>query len=199
MDLSNVSFDSNAQMTFDGTDDFISVDDTPFRFANTFTLDAWVYFNGSDINGTIIGKRNGSPYNQYSISIYSGNPYLGGVGKVATFFGREDVGGGASDITLNYTLPSAGFYNIVASVNTTSQTLYVNGVARSSTSVNISSNTYNISGRNLLIGANNNDAGTGIIGPFPGTIPITKIYNRALSAAEVKQNYNKYKTRFNLS
>jgi hypothetical protein len=25
---------------------------------------------------------------------------------------------------------------------------------------------------------------------------ITKIYNRALSAAEVRQNYNKYKTRF---
>ena len=31
-----------------------------------------------------------------------------------------------------------------------------------------------------------------------GKQDITKIYNRALSAAEVRQNYNKYKTRFNL-
>ena len=34
---------------------------------------------------------------------------------------------------------------------------------------------------------------------FNGKIPIAQYYNRALSAAEVKQNYNKYKTRFNLS
>jgi hypothetical protein len=32
-----------------------------------------------------------------------------------------------------------------------------------------------------------------------GAIPIVKIYNRALSAAEVQQNYSKYKSRFNLS
>jgi hypothetical protein len=198
INLSTVSFDSSAQIIFDGTDDYIPVSDIPFRFTNTFTLDAWVYFNGNDMNGNIVSKRNGSPFNQYGISIYSGNPYLGGIGKVATFFGREDAGSGTADIILNYLLPSAGFYNIVASINTTSQTLYVNGVARATTSVNISSNTYNITGRDLLIGAARSNDGTGITGPFLGTIPVVKIYNRALSAAEVKQNYNKYKTRFNL-
>ena len=34
---------------------------------------------------------------------------------------------------------------------------------------------------------------------WDGTIPIMKIYNRALSAGEVRQNYLHYKTRFNLS
>jgi hypothetical protein len=34
---------------------------------------------------------------------------------------------------------------------------------------------------------------------FVGEIPVVKIYNRALSAAEIKQNYLHYKTRFNLS
>ena len=31
-----------------------------------------------------------------------------------------------------------------------------------------------------------------------GKIPITRIYNRALSAQEVKQNFNAYKDRFNM-
>jgi hypothetical protein len=183
-------------IVFDGVDDFISGSDVPFRFANTFTLDAIVYFNGANINGVIIGKRNGSPFNQYSISISSGNPYTGGVGKVATFFGRAD--GGGPDILLNYTLPSAGIYNIVASINANSQTLYVNGIARATSSINISSNTFNILGRDLLIGAARDNAGTGIIGPFPGNIYTTKIYNRTLSADEVLQNYNAQKARFGL-
>lgn len=34
---------------------------------------------------------------------------------------------------------------------------------------------------------------------FQGYIPVVKIYNRALTAAEVRQNYQQYKTRFNLS
>jgi hypothetical protein len=34
---------------------------------------------------------------------------------------------------------------------------------------------------------------------YRGKISIFKIYNQALSASEVKQNYNQYKSRFNLS
>jgi len=190
------SQNNGGNWVFDGVDDFISGSDVPFRFANTFTLDVAVYFNGANIEGFIIGKRNGSPFNQYSISISSGNPYTGGVGKVATFFGRAD--GGGPDILLNYTLPSAGIYNIVASINANSQTLYVNGIARATSSINISSNTFNISGRDLLIGAARDNAGTGIIGPFPGNIYTTKIYNRTLTAEEVAQNFNAQRSRFGI-
>jgi hypothetical protein len=187
---------NGGSIVFDGVNDFISGSDVPFRFANTFTLDVAVYFNGANIEGFIIGKRNGSPFNQYNMNISSGNPYTGGVGKVATFFGRAD--GGSPDIVLNYTLPSAGIYNIAVSINTNSQTLYVNGIARATTNVNVSSNTFNILGRDLLIGAARNNAGTGISGPFPGNIYTTKIYNRTLSAQEILQNYNATKTRFGL-
>ena len=34
---------------------------------------------------------------------------------------------------------------------------------------------------------------------FDGSIPIVKVYDRQLSASEVKDNYNGYKTRFNLA
>jgi hypothetical protein len=33
---------------------------------------------------------------------------------------------------------------------------------------------------------------------FNGYIPVSKVYNRALTAGEVTDNYNHYKTRFNL-
>ena len=35
--------------------------------------------------------------------------------------------------------------------------------------------------------------------PFYGKINVVQIYNRTLSSSEVQQNYNKYKSRFNLS
>ena len=34
---------------------------------------------------------------------------------------------------------------------------------------------------------------------YQGQIPIVKIYNQALSTTEIKQNYQAYKTRFNLA
>jgi len=34
---------------------------------------------------------------------------------------------------------------------------------------------------------------------FAGKIPVTKVYNRVLTAGEIQTNYNHYKTRFNLS
>ena len=52
----------------------------------------------------------------------------------------------------------------------------------------------NGSGYKLYLGSSNGSGGF-----FSGNLPIVNIYNTALSAAEVKQNYNKYKTRFNLS
>ena len=51
----------------------------------------------------------------------------------------------------------------------------------------------------LILGA---EAGNGAI-PDPGSyfngrIALTQIYNRALSASEIEQNYNAQKSRFNL-
>jgi hypothetical protein len=47
----------------------------------------------------------------------------------------------------------------------------------------------------VILGAGSDPAGAF----FNGVIPITKIYNTALTTSEVQQNYQQYKTRFNLS
>ena len=66
--------------------------------------------------------------------------------------------------------------------------MYINGVlvaTNSGGSVPITA------GKNLMIGQRSS-AGT----YFGGNVYLTKFYNRALSAAEIKQNYNATKKRY---
>ena len=68
--------------------------------------------------------------------------------------------------------------------------IWVNGILDVSTNTN--GNLYN-STENTLIGTDSR-----IIGILPGNIYNYKIYNRALSASEILQNYNAQKGRFGL-
>ena len=73
-------------------------------------------------------------------------------------------------------------------------TYYINGVLDSTDTVTAGTWTSDPD-PSLIIGAQNQGAAANI----NGEIPVAKIYNRALTAQEVKQNYQQYKTRFNLS
>lgn len=197
----SASFDSSngGSILFSGTGSFVSSSDVPFRFGNTFSISIWLFWDGLDkTNIALMGKRNGSPYNQYSFSINNGNPYTGGTGKTIIFFAREDSGNAAKDTSLTYTFPSSGIYNIVSTINTTSQALYVNGTQISGSAIDYTGNTFNIPNRDLLIGSTRNDAGTGISNSFNNKIYNVQIYNRALNASEITQNFNATKTRFGL-
>jgi hypothetical protein len=71
--------------------------------------------------------------------------------------------------------------------------IYLNGVYRNQTS-----NTY---GYIQTFGDVNLGRGFQLTGDryFAGSLPIFKIYNRALTSTEIQQNYQQYKSRFNLS
>lgn len=189
-------WDSNngGSIIFDGTNDYVNTSDIPFRFGTTFTISVWFYWNGVSVSKNILSKRNGSPYNQYGILI--SNDLVGNPGNKISFFAREDGSGGFSDTYFQYTLPSVGIYNAVGVMNTTSQNFYVNGVLTGSSANNYTSKTFNITGRNLLVGAALDETGTGILGPFNNKIYKAQVYNRALSTSEVLQNYNALKGRY---
>jgi hypothetical protein len=59
--------------------------------------------------------------------------------------------------------------------------------------VNTVSNSNNIGTNSFRMGTNT--VGTEVLN---GKVPVLKLYNRALSATEITQNYRHYKTRFNL-
>ena len=180
MDLSSVSFDSNAQFFWDGTDDTLAVNDVFSHKPNLpFSYEIIVYPLGSD-SGTdkmLLGKP----------GWHTGIMYQSGYTWFRTRYGNPafyDAG--------SYLLSPGNYYHLTAVyVPETSMKFYVNGVLNGE-NTSVSSPLTDI-GNTLNIGGSSTNYSCYV------KIPVAKVYNRALSAAEVQQNYNKYKSRFNLS
>ena len=86
--------------------------------------------------------------------------------------------------------PINNIYHIVFTLNGSTQTMYINGVL---VSTNSGGSVPITAGKNLMIGQRSS-AGT----YFGGNNYLTKFYNRGLSAYEVKQNFDFYRTRYNI-
>ena len=177
IDLSNVSFDSNAQMTFDGTDDTVSIPSTTLtNISGNITMEAVIKRDANvaqvvmhkEVQYTLYIAANGSI--SYADSSYWSYAAFG-------FHGTSIISG--------------LYHHIVATKEGSLVTIYVNG------NVVVSQNfgsAITQTNNTLYIGSYNGGSNF-----FGGEIPIAKIYTRGLSAAEVRQNYLHYKTRFNLS
>jgi hypothetical protein len=170
INLSNVSFDSNAQIVFDGTDDFIDTD-FPAITINNPTIEAVVYRNQSTGRYESIIQNNIA--GDDALYVYPGGN-LGFWPCVAS----------------NLSVPTGQWSYVAVSYDGSNLTYCVNGVTQvvSATCADITDWDF------LRIGA----YGTGDGERWIGKISVAKVYDRALSIDELKQNYNKYKTRFNL-
>jgi len=191
LNLSTVSFDSNAQMIFDGTDDKIDI--AYYSPVNNSMSRSWevVVRPTSNLSyAGIFGNKIG-----YGCSYYcNGGIYLFDGNWVFNWYDNSNYQFLYSGVS-----PTANqYFHIVGTYDATDQKprIYVNGELKatygSATNMDYGGSTYVID-----IGWNSKDGGQHY---FQGQIPITKYYQgKALSSAEVKQNYNKYKTRFNLT
>ncbi len=158
------------------------------RVAN-ISEEVWVYLSGT-ADQIFIGSQYGtSSNNSFALWIQSGT-FSFGVNTGGTFYYTTS------------SAPSTGtWYHLVHTYNGTTQYLYINGVLtttfNSSASGNISYDTNNTL---LAIGADFNGSGynVGPTGYVNGKMPVARIYNIALSAAQVLQNYNATKGRFGL-
>ena len=191
IDLSNVSFDSNAQMVFDGTDDKIDIAYySPVNNSMSRSWEVVIKPTSTMTYSGIFGNKLG-----YGCSYYcNGGIYLWDGNWVFNWYDNSNY-----QFLYSGVAPTANqYFHIVGTYDATDQKprIYINGELKatygSTTNMDYGSQTYVID-----IGWNSKDGGQHY---FQGEIPITKYYqNKALSAAEVKQNYNKYKTRFNLT
>lgn len=172
LNISTVSFDSNAQIVFDGTDDYIPLSTITLGNAS-WTIECIVLANANSYN--ILSNSSGGPvtnaFGFYGNKIY----YQNYDGSWQTHYG-------------NTTLSFGTYYHFTwVNINNTMQ-MYVNGQTDSSIF-----NSYTTNGGPVdAIGRN-------WFSSFNGKLPIFKYYNTALSADQVKQNYQQYKSRFNLS
>ena len=180
IDLSNVSFDSNAQMTFDGTDDLITV--TGYKLSTTdgtqpYTIEAIIKRGGGSSTGGIV--------TQYRTSANAPDRF--GFREISSGYLSWWKGGNIA--ISNSTMPTGVYLHIVGTrAADSSVTIYQNGeVVGSGTDARV------FEDEDIQIGS----FGSGIA-HFDGEIPVVKIYNRALTPSEVLQNFKAYKNRFNL-
>jgi len=193
IDLSNVSFDSTGQPVFDGTDDFIRIPDDPlYRLTSTGTLE--VLCKPTDLLqgqfAGLVGQTTGGSSGQQAYYLHwrkTSNQLRGGIATSA----------GVSNL-IAFTLPTdTNWIHLVFTWDGSFLNLYRNGISAATPvaqtiNAQVLSTNVDIGGRMFQ-----QTIGTGG-GEFNGQIPIVKIYNQALSAEEVKQNFNAYKNRFNL-
>lgn len=196
-DSNKWSSDSGGALIFDGTDSYVNLSDVPFRITNySFTSEFVFYFNGNlYFNKALLGKRSNSPnYHQWSFGINNGNPYAGGSGTTLLCFLRDDNNPDSPifDRVLTYTLPNAGIYHVMLTNSQSQAQLWVNGILRSTSSVNMTSGNFNITGWNFRVGNTNSTS------CWDEKIYLTRFYNKTLSNSEITQNYNSVKSRFNI-
>jgi hypothetical protein len=193
INISSVSFNAQAQPYFDGTDDFINLgDNSLFDFTNgIMTVEAIVKFPSSWTGGSqypnLISKGATAGWDTNGWSLFGFRDWPS-AGQKTWGFGMRN--GSTNNITSVYNRATDVYLHLVATLDGTTVKLYENG-----TQVNTNSQTINPADNTtpVYIGR---DANTQY---FPGEIPYTRIYNRALSASEVQNNYQNIKTRFNLS
>jgi hypothetical protein len=174
IDLSNVSFDSNAQMTFDGTDDIINTGLFSGRNPSTdpFTIEAIV--KSDTTSGARIwldATSNGTNQRLYCAHAATGT------GNPMGIQGTAWDSSGVSD---------TDFHHYVIVMDGSVARLYNNGEAHSTRNYT----SYTLSGQ-LNVGGRNTYY-------WNGVIPVFKIHNQVLTADQVKQNYRAYKNRFGI-
>jgi hypothetical protein len=179
IDVSNVSFNSQGKMIFDGTNDYIFSPSAAPSFTNNVTFSCW-----------------------FKTSVQQTNKYIMAMGKNLTGNNGMDlclqgtdvasyIVGSSSFIYLNHNTnyQNNQWHMLTVTYNGTSAVLYYDGVA-----VNSGPFTQNVdieATRRLAIGSWVNGGAN-----FNGEIDVMQIYNRGLSASEVSQNYNSLRKKF---
>ena len=185
------TFDSEAGgcILFDKIDDRVDTN-VEIQFDNTdpFTLAAWIKTEDAD-NNQIINNENAS-YRGYQLAIDANNLlFLFFRNTVSTNY----MGIKCSDDFLGYINTwtyVAGTHDGSSSVS--GLKIYINGVEQSITTISDTLNATTISNETTYIGYRRPSTQ----GPFDGKIAVAQIYNKALTANEVRQNYNATRGRF---
>jgi hypothetical protein len=183
------SSDNGGVLNWNGLDQYTTVPMSSTLRVTNITQEVWVYLS-STADQVFIGMQYGTGSSNSFALWLSGGTFYFGVNTGGTFYQSS------------FSTPSVGvWYHLVHTYGGSSQSLYINGSLVGTYSSAATGNiTYDVNNTKLAIGADFNGTGydTGPTLFVNGKMPIVKIYNIALSAAQVLQNYNATKGRFGL-
>jgi hypothetical protein len=174
---------NGGSIIFDGIDDRVNLSNNlSTNTENSVTVEAFVWLNTNQNSKIFISNYAEiiSPTG-FALGISDSNNnivkwFTGNLGTTNTIFSTT-------------TLVNQQYYHAVGTYNGNVKQLYINGILEASSSVSSGiNNTSTLASLGYLRYFNNQY--------FNGRISFAKTYNRALSAAEVLQNYNATKTRY---
>lgn len=160
---------NGGSIVFDGVNDYVGI--PSFSFTSNFSVNFWEFITSAGVGsreGVIGNVGNGDDINHFGGRVRLYNRASNQDAIVATTFTSTNI-----------------YYNYTFTRNGTSYAIYANGILNSTS-------TYPSFSWDVTA------IGSGNAGYFTGRIPIIQLYNRALTAQEVLQNYNATKSRFGL-
>ena len=179
INISDVSFDTDAQMFFDGTDDHITINN-PGISNDRFTIEM-VLKPDSYPNSPMLINPNSTGIDQY-IRIWS-NGQIGGV-----FVAAADTTGDTCKSTTQ--LSTAEYTHFVISKTQSAIKVYINGELETTVTPTVSAAPWT---GNWDIGQRANNTFN-----YDGELPILKVYKNEMSASTVKSNFKGLRSRFNI-
>jgi hypothetical protein len=178
---------NGGSMVFDGTDDLV-LRTANFAELPTTQLSAFLWIKFSSLGAVYELLSQGRTPTNYEGEWILTATNVGGIPKFS--FWDYNSGYGFDNPRANTTLVTNQWYYLGFVKNNTSGTFYLQGI-QDGTTTGISK-TYTNTG--YVLGGGYRDSAQYL----SGNIAIAQIYNRALTADEVLQNYNATKTRFGL-
>jgi hypothetical protein len=187
-------FDSTTQgsIIFNGTNQYINCG-TELSQSGDWSISTFVKLSVTSSTRVIMARSAGSPSFQQNYALAYGG-YTGNNGTKFAVGTSADSYKAAIGVT---TVQTGSWYHVVGTYNSTSKilSLYVNGTLDGTTTGTTLPPT--TGSQFVQVGCSD---GTSTPANFwSGSIAQVSIYNRALSAQEIAQNYNATKTRFGLT
>lgn len=181
---------NGGSIVFDGTDDYVDTNLSTNFSTSDFTLHAWVYpeFDSATYGRPIITKNGNGSCGIYDFALE--------YGRISNKFQFIMDGGTANPELYSTTFPKNNWYNVVATreyLGSTNYkcTIYVNGSLNATI-------TGNYTGGNASKTTIGKFIDCALVQNWLGKIEICSVYNRALSAQEVQQNFNALRGRFGI-
>jgi len=179
----SLAFDSahGGSIVFDGTDDYVLATDfqdvSPVSGTNSYTFGIWVYFDS--VEATTFLSQYISASNRWSLWVNASNDI---------YFADRGSGGNIQSAGHSYTFTAKRWYYLTVLKDGSTLKTYIDGSLVKSESFS-PNNPARSAG--LLFGTDTDNYDT-----LDGNIALVHAYNKALTNAEVLQNYNATKPRF---
>ena len=192
---------NNAYLDFDGNDDYVTLGQSLNNVGSTASIEVWFKSEesiGSSQYTIMFGWGDGTSY----YSNFSIGNWFGAWSDESIHLGINSASVILAERSGHSKYHDGNWHHAVATIGANNYAIYVDGSAvttsfYSGTQSTSFTNIFNFSaGTYSTIGSRPYTIATGGSGTFNGKIPLVRVYDKILTAAEVLSNYNATKGRF---